>query len=124
MKRAYNVPGGKVGRAVIPAIGLLMSLFALVISFFPPSQIALSGHEQYETILFISAAVVLVLPHIIYAFRDESRAEKYIMHEVTKYMPRLHLAHPRGRHGFRVHPLAGADDCPHCNAQQSSPEGE
>ena len=115
VKRAYLVPGGKFGRAVIPAIGLLMSLFALVISFFPPSQIAGENDGQYETILFISAAVVLLLPHLIYAFREDSRAEKFLFHHITRHMPRLYFAHPRGRHGFRVHPPVGTTECtPSC----------
>ena len=50
-------------------IGLAVSIFALVISFVPPSQLTgQNAAADYLTILIISFAVVIFIPFIIYHF--------------------------------------------------------
>ncbi len=67
--RAYVVPGGNFGRFIIPFLGLLMSVGAFIIAFFPPSSIADADVKSYEMILIIGFVVIFFLPHIIYHFR-------------------------------------------------------
>jgi glutamate:gamma-aminobutyrate antiporter len=67
--RDYLVPGGKFGRFIIPFLGLIMTIGAFIISFFPPSSIEASSVGSYEMILIIGFAVIFLLPHIIYHFR-------------------------------------------------------
>lgn len=71
---AYQIPGGVVVKSVVATFGLLTSIFAFVISFFPPSGIP-GGHTgEYETILAVGFIIVSILPFIIYEFRDKKNA--------------------------------------------------
>jgi len=70
--RAYIVPGG-FGRFIIPFLGLLMSVGAFIIAFFPPSTIKDSEIKSYEMILIIGFIVIFFLPHIIYHFRPNKK---------------------------------------------------
>lgn len=67
--RAYLVPGGKFGRFIIPFLGLLMSVGAFIVAFFPPDSIKDAEISSYETILIVGFVVIFFLPHIIYHFR-------------------------------------------------------
>jgi len=67
--RAYVVPGGSFGRFIIPFLGLIMSIGAFIIAFFPPSTISDADIKSYEMILIIGFVVIFFLPHIIYHFR-------------------------------------------------------
>ncbi len=69
VKRSYVVPGGKFGQFFIPLLGLIMTLVAFAISFFPPSDLKSTQVFSYEAILAVSFIVTMLLPHIIYHFR-------------------------------------------------------
>ncbi|MFW5487303.1 MAG: amino acid permease [Desulfovibrio sp.] len=99
VKRSFVVPGGKRGQRIIPLIGLGMVIFSLVVSFFPPSQIAASNDGTYETILVAAFMVVLILPHLIYGLRKESNKEPFELHRLDFGHHRVWW-HPRGRHPF------------------------
>ncbi len=73
--RAYVVPGGNFGRFIIPLLGLLMSVGAFIIAFFPPASIKATEVRTYETILIIGFVVIFFLPHIIYHFRPNKKQE-------------------------------------------------
>lgn len=100
--RAYSIPGGKAGGFIVAIIGLLMAVLSIVISFFPPSGI---GKEEgaYETILIISWIIIVIIPHVIYAFRDKSADGKpstiSMLQRISRIHP-IHALHPRGRHPF------------------------
>lgn len=69
VQRAYVVPGGKFGQFIIPFLGLLMTVVAFAISFFPPSSLKAAEIFSYEAILVVSFIITMLLPHIIYHFR-------------------------------------------------------
>lgn len=71
-ERAFSVPGGKVGQYVIPVIGLITVCFAIVASFFAPSEIK-SEHvdHTYEVVLITSFVLILLLPNVIYSCRKK-----------------------------------------------------
>jgi Amino acid transporters len=71
LKRTYNVPGKMIGKSIIAGLGLLLSLFALFISFVPPESIAQSETRTYQMILLISFAVTVILPFVIYEVHDK-----------------------------------------------------
>ena len=71
LKRTYNVPGKMIGKSIIAGVGLLLSLFALLISFVPPESIAQSETRTYQMILLISFAVTVILPFVIYEVHDK-----------------------------------------------------
>jgi len=66
--RAYIVPGG-FGRFIIPFLGLLMSVGAFIIAFFPPSTIKDSEIKSYEMILIIGF-IVIFFYHILFIISD------------------------------------------------------
>lgn len=71
LKRTYNVPGKKIGKTLIAGIGLLLSVFALLISFVPPASIAKGEDRTYQAILLISFVITVILPFIIYELHDK-----------------------------------------------------
>ncbi|MFN0065822.1 MAG: amino acid permease [Chlamydiales bacterium] len=70
VKRAYQVPGGKVGIWIVSCVGILSSLFALIVSFIPPTfRYAIHSIFTYEMLLISSLIVSCLIPLVIYAFR-------------------------------------------------------
>ncbi|WP_455539839.1 glutamate:gamma-aminobutyrate antiporter [Terrisporobacter sp.] len=76
LKRAYQVPGGKTFKLIVAACGFVTSIFALVISFFPPSQLSGNSSHQYLTILSISFIITVLIPFVIYEFTSKKRNTK------------------------------------------------
>ncbi|MGL4990898.1 MAG: glutamate:gamma-aminobutyrate antiporter [Sarcina sp.] len=66
LNSSYNVPGGKGFKTIVAVVGFLVSLFALFISFVPPSSLTGSQPTEYLTILIVGWVVVLAIPFIIY----------------------------------------------------------
>ena len=67
--RTFKVPGGMVGMWIIGGAGLLGSLLAFVLSFVPPSQIAVGSPATYVWILIVGNLIVVAIPFIIFAVR-------------------------------------------------------
>lgn len=76
LTRAYHIPGGKKVKISVAILGLLVSIFAFFISFFPPSDIGSNKGGTYLAILIISWLIILVLPFGIYKAFDESGIKK------------------------------------------------
>ena len=73
LKRSYQVPGGKTFKLIVATCGFLTSVFALVISFFPPSQLTGSSAHEYLTILSISFIITILIPFVIYSITSKKR---------------------------------------------------
>ncbi len=67
--RPYKVPFGKVGIWVAAALGIIASLFAIFISFVPPSQLITGSLFFYEFFLIIGLSVMCGIPLIIHQFK-------------------------------------------------------
>lgn len=76
LKRAYNVPGGQVFKFIVALLGILTSIGALIISFFPPSQLTGNSVSEYLLILSISFIVTILIPIIIYSLRHSWNSSK------------------------------------------------
>ena len=76
LKRSYNVPGGKIFKLIVAACGLLTSVFALAISFVPPSQLSGKSVHEYLTILSISFIITILIPFVIYTITSKKRDVK------------------------------------------------
>lgn len=72
LRRAYQVSGGKTGKRVVAGIGLVISVFALIISFVPPSIVPEGDAPAYRLILITGFVAVLAMPFILYACHDKS----------------------------------------------------
>ncbi len=80
VNRPYKVPGGKPGIWIISGVGTLSSLFALIIGFFPPSQIETGNVVFYVCFLILGIIVACFAPSIILLFQKPSW-KKQLEHE-------------------------------------------
>jgi putative glutamate/gamma-aminobutyrate antiporter len=80
VERAYKIPGRKPGIWIVSGLGILSSSFAMIISFFPPSQIDTGSTLFY--VLFLSLGVILacLMPSIILLFQ-KPHWKKQLSHE-------------------------------------------
>jgi putative glutamate/gamma-aminobutyrate antiporter len=72
VKRAYQVPGGKLGMWIISGLGILSSVFAMLIGFFPPAQIPTGNVFFYVSFLVVGMAVICLTPSFILCFKKPS----------------------------------------------------
>ena len=77
-----------------------------MISFLPPDNIRCGNTGEYETILTVGFIVVLVLPFIIYEFRDKKNAVAIDPTRITtENAPEHHFfGHPKARGEFHITP--------------------
>ncbi|WP_227260621.1 amino acid permease [Enterococcus durans] len=76
LTRTYHIPGGKNVKITVAVVGLLVSIFSFVISFFPPDDIGSGKGGTYLTILIISWLIIVVIPLVIYKFVGEKASKK------------------------------------------------
>ncbi|WP_392564819.1 amino acid permease [Orbus wheelerorum] len=68
-ERAFRIPGGKFGKTIIALVGLVITIFAFFISFFPPANIGGNISDlSYFAILVICWAAMVAVPFLIYHF--------------------------------------------------------
>ena len=72
VERAYKVPGGNIGMWIISIAGVLVCIFAVLISFIPPSDIVVGNLKFYEAFLIIGFIGGYLIPFIIYKMRKRS----------------------------------------------------
>ncbi len=78
--RAYKVPGGNIGIWIISGLGIISSLFALFIGFFPPAQIATGNATFYVGFLVVGMILICLGPSLILVFKKPSWS-KPLAHE-------------------------------------------
>jgi glutamate:gamma-aminobutyrate antiporter len=102
IERSYHVPGGMAGKYIFAVIGFVISLFALIISFVPPSTIAKGQGGTYLTILIISFAVTLVIPFIVYQVYGRKHSDPAYAHTHLKHHEQNRFTHlwARGEHAI------------------------
>lgn len=70
VNRAYKIPGGNFGMWLIAGIGILGSLVAIVIGFFPPAQLQTGSMAFYEAFLAIGMIIMIGAPLILYSYKN------------------------------------------------------
>lgn len=74
--RPYKVPGGKAGMWIFAGLGIIASLVAIILGFFPPSQLPTGNLVFYESFLAIGLIVMVCIPFIIFHLRKPSWKKK------------------------------------------------
>lgn len=81
IKRPYKIPGGKIGIWCCSLLGILSSLFAIFIGFFPPSQLTSAGNPWiYAGALGAGIGIACVTPSVILLFQ-KPHWKKRLTHE-------------------------------------------
>lgn len=73
-RRHFRVPGGNAGMWLISGGGFLAVAFALVVSFFPPTQIPVGSPTLYTTMVIAGLVIFGGAPFVIHAFKKASWA--------------------------------------------------
>jgi glutamate:GABA antiporter len=79
--RAYKIPHPNKGMWLISCLGILSSLFAIVITFFPPKSLHVGSVVFYESFLFGGLALMILIPLVIYQFKKPSWMPKEIQQQ-------------------------------------------
>lgn len=66
LERPFKVPGGKWGIWFVGILGLVACLFALLVGYVPPKQIAVGSPTFYIGFLLVGTAIGCLLPFLIY----------------------------------------------------------
>ncbi len=69
VKRGFRVPGGAFGKWLVTIIGLFGAIFALILSYVPPSQITTGSPGTYVGILIAGTIILCAIPFIVFACR-------------------------------------------------------
>jgi len=70
--RPYRIPHPHKGMWLVASVGMLASIFAIVLSFIPPAQFHVGSMVFYESFLIGGLALMVALPHILYCFKKPS----------------------------------------------------
>jgi glutamate:GABA antiporter len=90
--RPYRIPGGDIGIWIVAGVGFCGSLLALVVSFIPPSQIAIGNHATYVGILAVLTVVFVIIPFLIYRARKPHWRDPEV--EFVPFTWQVEDAHP------------------------------
>ena len=63
--RTYKVPGGNFGMWIVAGIGMLAVVFAMIVGFFPPSQLTVGSPTFYVSFLIVGVIIFVGAPLII-----------------------------------------------------------
>ncbi|ACS81596.1 amino acid permease [Maridesulfovibrio salexigens] len=69
LPRTYKVPGGLVGLCAVAGIGLLGVCFALIVGFFPPTNLKVGNPALYVALVAAGMVVFIGLPLLINALK-------------------------------------------------------
>lgn len=76
--RAYKIPFGNTGIWITGVLGILASLFTIIIGYYPPAQINIGSIKFYETFLIGGFGVFYLVPLLIYRYRKKSWRKEII----------------------------------------------
>jgi amino acid transporter len=69
VKRAYRIPGGKMGVWLVCGTGMVTCFCAILLGFLPPSQVAVGNVLQYEMILIVGIIICCLPPFLFRTFK-------------------------------------------------------
>ncbi len=68
VKRAYRIPLKNIGMWLVAGIGVVGSIFAIIIGFIPPAGLQTGSLFFYESFLSLGIVIMIILPLVIYHF--------------------------------------------------------
>ncbi|MDR0463168.1 MAG: amino acid permease [Pseudomonadales bacterium] len=71
LKRVFEISGGKIVKTLVAGAGLTSSIFALVISFWAPTNLSSSEAHIYMIVLIVGFIATLLLALLIYKFMSK-----------------------------------------------------
>jgi glutamate:GABA antiporter len=80
VERPYKIPGGRPGIWIVSGLGIISSIFALIIGFFPPAQIETGNVVFYVLFLVLGLILACFAPSIILLFQKPNW-KKQLEHE-------------------------------------------
>jgi glutamate:GABA antiporter len=72
VKRDFKIPFGNIGMWIVAGMGIVAVLFAIVVGFFPPSELNIQNPFFYVLFISVGLVVFLSFPFIIYHFKKPS----------------------------------------------------
>ena len=100
LPRVFNVFGkSTVGKCLMAGVGLAVTLFALIISFFPSSELSAQANIVYVITLIVCWAVSVAIPFVIYGLRhhwDGTKKPAGTSTPKTTHRGGTHAPHPAG----------------------------
>ncbi|MCF0227098.1 MAG: amino acid permease, partial [Methanobrevibacter sp.] len=74
VKRAFKIPGGKIGLWIFAAWSIISMLFLFNLGVIPPSQITDFGftYLEYVVVMLVSTIIIVLIPLIIHKKRNKS----------------------------------------------------
>jgi putative glutamate/gamma-aminobutyrate antiporter len=76
VKRAYKIPFKNIGMITVASIGLLAVIFAIIVAFFPPSQLPIKNPIIYVGFIAIGSILFVLTPIIINYFKNPKWLKK------------------------------------------------
>lgn len=70
--RTYRIPGGKFGMWLVAGLGLLSSVFAIILGFYPPEQLDTGNLLFFELFLVFGMLIFCAAPFVILLFKKPS----------------------------------------------------
>ena len=74
--RPFKVPGGNAGMWFFAGMGIIACFSAIILGFFPPSQLPTGNLFFYEAFLAIGYIVIVSIPFIMFRFRSPKWKKK------------------------------------------------
>ncbi len=72
VKRAYTIPGGKLGIWLVAGLGLIGMVFTIIVSVIPPESLSIGSPTFYVIFQLGGLLIFLIIPIIIYSMRKPS----------------------------------------------------
>lgn len=69
VERSYKIPHPHKGMWVVASTGIVAAAFAIIIGFFPPTQLDVGNVYVFESFLIFDYFAMIALPFIVYSFR-------------------------------------------------------
>jgi len=72
LPRPFKIPGGKAGMWIVAGVGSVAVACSLLVSFFPPTQLAVGNSTVYVALVAGGLIVFVAAALLIYHFRKPS----------------------------------------------------